>query len=218
MKTITVFLADDHGVVRDGLCHLLGAHDDIKVIGTAADGRETLNLVTQLRPDVVVMDVAMPELNGIEATERICDVCPSVQVVVLSMYDTIEHIFRALQAGAQGYLLKESAGSEVVDAVRTVYAGHRYLSQKISDKVVEDYVRQHRPDGLKNPLGRLSPRERQVLQLLIEGKSRAEIASFLALSPKTIDTYRSRLMQKLGIEDTASLVMFAIQQGLTPLE
>ena len=218
MTTITVFLADDHGVVREGLCHLLGAHEDIEVIGTAADGLETVSLVTQLRPDVVVMDVAMPELNGIEATERVRDACPSVQVVILSMYDTIEHISRALQAGAQGYLLKESAGAEVADAVRTVHAGHRYLSQKISDKLVEDYVRQCRPDGIGSPLARLSPRERQVLLLLTDGKSRAEIASLLALSPKTIDTYRSRMMQKLGIEDIASLVIFAIQQGLTPLE
>jgi DNA-binding NarL/FixJ family response regulator len=132
--TITVFLADDHAVVRDGLRLLLEEQGDIKVIGDAANGREAVHQVKQLRPDVVVMDIAMPELNGIEATRQICEACPSAQVVVLSMHYTSEHIFRALQAGARGYLLKESAGIEVVNAARTVHAGHRYLSQKISNK------------------------------------------------------------------------------------
>jgi len=216
--TITVLLADDHAVVRDGLRLLLEAQGDIKVVGDAANGHEAVHQVERLRPDVVVMDIAMPELNGIEATQQIREGCPSAQVVILSMHYTSEHIFRALQAGARGYLLKESAGIEVVNAVRTVQAGHRYLSQKISDKVIDNYVHQREAAETTSPLARLSPRERQVLQLVAEGKSSAEIASVLSLSHKTVETYRSRLMQKLGISDLPSLVKFAIRQGLIPLE
>lgn len=216
--TITVFLVDDHAVVRDGLRLLLEAQDNIKVIGDAANGREAVQQVEQLHPDVVVMDIAMPELNGIEATRQIREACPSAQVIVLSMHATTEHIFRALQAGARGYLLKESAGVEVINAVRTVHAGHRYLSQKISDKVVDNYVRQREAAETTIPLARLSPRERQILQLVVEGESSAEIASALSLSRKTVETYRSRLMRKLGISDLPSLVKFAIRQGLTSLE
>ncbi|MFQ5857358.1 MAG: response regulator [Anaerolineae bacterium] len=216
--SITVFLADDHAVVRDGLRFLLEAQPDISVIGDAANGRDAVRLVAQLCPDVVIMDIAMPELNGIEAARKIGEVCPSTQVIILSMHSTTEHIFRALQAGARGYLLKESAGIEVVNAVRAVHAGHRYLSPKISDGLIDDYVRQREAAGAKSPLARLSPREREVLQLVVEGKSSAEIADMLSLSLKTIETYRSRLMRKLGISDLPGLVKFAIQHGLTPLE
>jgi len=216
--SITVFLADDHAVVRDGLRVLLEALPDIKVIGDAANGRETVRRVARLCPDVVVMDIAMPELNGIEAAREITQVCPSTQVIILSMHSTTEHVFRALQAGARGYLLKESAGIEVVNAVRAVHAGRRYLSLKISDSLIDDYVHQRQAAETSSPLARLSPRERQVLQLVVEGKSSAEIASILSLSLKTVETYRSRLMQKLGISDLPSLVKFAIQHGLTPLE
>jgi len=216
--SITVFLADDHAVVRDGLRVLLEAQPDIRVIGDAANGRETVRLVVQLCPDVVVMDIAMPELNGIEAARKIGQVCPSTQVIILSMHSTTEHVFQALQAGARGYLLKESAGIEVVNAVRAVHADRRYLSQKISDGLVDDYVRQRQAAEAKSPLARLSPREREVLQLVVEGKSNAEIADILSLSLKTVETYRSRLMQKLGISDLPGLVKFAIQHGLTPLE
>jgi DNA-binding NarL/FixJ family response regulator len=216
--SITVFLADDHAVVRDGLRALLEAQPDIRVVGDAADGREAVGQVARLGPDVAVIDIAMPELNGIEAAREIGEVCPSSQVIILSMHSTTEHIFRALQAGARGYLLKESAGIEVVNAVRAVYAGHRYLSQKISDRLIDDYVRQRQAAEAKSPLARLSPREREVLQLVVEGKSSAEIADTLSLSVKTVETYRSRLMLKLGISDVPGLVKFAIQHGLTPLE
>jgi DNA-binding NarL/FixJ family response regulator len=216
--SITVFLADDHAVVRDGLRVLLEAQPDIRVIGDAADGRETVRRVTRLCPDVVVLDIAMPELNGIEAAREITQVCPSTQVIFLSMHSTTEHIFRALQAGAHGYLLKESAGIEVVNAVRAVHAGHRYLSPKISNGLIDDYVHQRQAAEAQSPLARLSPREREVLQLVVEGKSSAEIAGILSLSLKTVETYRSRLMQKLDISDLPSLVKFAIQHGLTPLE
>ena len=215
---ITVFLADDHAVVRDGLRFLLEAQPDLTVVGDAADGRLAVRRAAQLCPDVVIMDIAMPELNGIEAALQIGDVCPRTQVVILSMHSTTEHVFRALQAGVRGYLLKESAGMEVVDAVRAVHAGRRYLSQKIADRLIDDYVRQRQAAEARGPLARLSPREREVLQLVVEGESSTQIASTLFLSPKTVETYRSRLMQKLGIDDLPGLVKFAIQHGLTPLE
>ena len=216
--SITVFLADDHAVVRDGLRALLEAQPDLQVIGDAADGRETVRRVAQLCPDVVVLDIAMPELNGIEAAYEIGQVCPAAQVIILSMHSTTEHIFRALQAGARGYLLKESAGIEVINAVRAVHTGQRYLSAKISDRIVDDYIRQRQATQASSPLALLSSRERQVLQLVAEGKSSAEIAGILSLSLKTVETYRSRLMHKLDIGDLPGLVRFAIQHGLTPLE
>jgi DNA-binding NarL/FixJ family response regulator len=214
---IRVLLADDHAVVRDGLRFLLEAGGNITVVGEAADGRQAVRQVQALLPDVVVMDIAMPELNGIEATQQIRQACPSTQVVILSMYATKEHILRALRAGANGYLLKESAGQEVVDAIRAVRAGRRYLSQSIAETVIDDYVHERQAPPAQSPLERLSSREREVLQLVVEGKSSTEIAEILYLSPKTVETYRSRLMQKLGLSDLPSLVKFAIQHGLTPL-
>ena len=210
---ITVLLVDDHSVVRDGLRFLLEAEGDIRVVGGASNGREAVQSARRLKPDVVIMDLAMPELNGTEATLQIHERCPATQVLILSMHSTAEHIFRALQAGAQGYLLKESAGPEVVTAVRTVHSGKRYLSQKIAETVIDDYIRERHTSS---PLESLSPRERQILQLIAEGKSSAETAKTLFLSPKTVETYRSRMMPKLGVEDFAGLVRFAIQHGLIP--
>ena len=210
-----VVLADDHTVVRDGLRVLLEAHSDISVVGDAANGRQAVRLALQLHPDVVVMDIAMPELNGIEAAQQMHDASPSTQVLILSMHSTTEHIFRALQAGARGYLLKDSAGAEVVAAVRAVHAGRRYLSRKIASTVLDDYISER---SRATPLDSLSPRERQILQLVAEGKSSAETAALLFLSPKTVDTYRSRMMQKLGIGDLPGLVKFAIQHGVTQLD
>lgn len=216
--SIKVFLADDHAVVRDGLRYLLETEKNISVIGAAADGRETVRQVKKIRPDVVIMDIAMPELNGIEATQQICETDLGTRVVILSMYASKEHIFRALQAGAQGYLLKESAGQEVAKAVRTVHAGGRYLSQRITETVIDDYVYQAQASSGDSPLDRLSSREREILQLVVEGKSSVEIAETLFLSPKTVETYRSRLMQKLGVKDLPSLVKFAIRHGVTTLD
>jgi len=215
---ITIILADDHAVVRDGLRFLLEAQPDLTVIGDAANGREAVHQVAQHCPDVAILDIAMPELNGIEAMRQIYEVCPDTQVIILSMYATTEHILRALQAGARGYLLKESAGAEVVEAVRAVSAGQHHLSQKISDKVLNSFARQDEVGQAQTPLARLSPREREILQLVVEGKSSAEIGNILALSPKTVETYRSRLMKKLGLSNLPELVKFAIQHGLTPLE
>jgi DNA-binding NarL/FixJ family response regulator len=216
--SIEVFLADDHAVIRDGLRYLLEAQPDIKVVGDAANGRQTLQLVGSLCPDVAILDIAMPEMNGIEATRRIRTDCPSTQVIILSIYSTEEHVSRALQAGARGYVLKESAGIEVVNAIRAVHSGHHYLSQKLSDQLIDDYMHQAKTSGEKGPLDRLSPREKEVLQLVVEGRSSAEIAADLSLSVKTVETYRSRIFQKLEIDDLPSLVKFAIQHGLTPLD
>lgn len=216
--SITVFLADDHTVVREGLRLLLESEDDIKVVGDASNGRDAVRQVMRLCPDVVILDMAMPELNGAEATQQIRERCPSTQVIILSMYSTTEHIFRALQAGALGYVIKESAGVELVNAIHAVHADRRYLSQKISDQMIDEYIRKRKASGAKSPLARLSARERETLQLVVEGKSSVEIAEILFLSPKTVETYRSRLMQKLGLKDLPSLVKFAIQHGLTPLK
>lgn len=215
---IKVFLADDHEVVRDGLRYILEAQADIVVIGEAANGLDAVAQVRRLKPDVVVMDIAMPELNGIEATRRIRTELAKTQVVILSVYASSEHIYRALKAGARGYLLKESAGAEVVKAVRTVHAGRRYLCEKIADTMIDTYIEQREAAEVKSPLERLSIREREVLQLVVEGKSSKEIANIVHLSPKSVETYRSRLMQKLGVHDVPSLVKFAIQHGLTSLE
>ena len=215
---ITILLADDHAVVRDGLRFLLEAQPDLEVIADGGNGREAVRQAAQQCPDVAILDIAMPELNGIEALRQINTICPDTQVIILSMHATTQHILQALQAGARGYLLKESAGSEVVEAVHAVHAGRRHLSQKISDKVIDDFARLREPDEVQQPLARLSHREREVLQLVVEGKSSGEIAEILSLSISTVDTYRSRLMHKLGIGDLPGLVKFAIQQGLITLE
>jgi DNA-binding NarL/FixJ family response regulator len=197
---------------------LLEAHTDINVVADVANGRDAVAKAIQLSPDVVVMDIAMPGLNGIEATRQIRKVCPSTQVIILSIYSTNEHIFQALQVGARGYLLKESAGAEVISAIRIVHAGQRYLSHTISNKVIDEYILQRSVVGDKSPLARLSPREREILQFVVEGKSSPQIAEALYLSSKTVETYRSRLMKKLDVNDVPSLVKYAIQHGLTPLE
>jgi len=211
---ITVFVADDHAIVREGLANLLGARPDIQVVGTAADGRDTVRQVEKLKPEVVIMDIAMPRMNGIEAAREIRSRVPSARVVMLSMHSSAEHVFRALEAGACAYLLKESAAIEIVDAVRAAHAGRRYLSPKVAE-MMADYIGR---SSAASPLQSLSSRERQVLQLVAEGRSSAQIAEMLHLSPKSVDTYRSRLMQKLHIGDVAGLVKFAIQHGITSVE
>ncbi|OGP65850.1 MAG: hypothetical protein A3K22_00695 [Deltaproteobacteria bacterium RBG_16_42_7] len=164
------------------------------------------------------MDISMPELNGIDASYQILEACPSTRIIMLSMHSASEHILRALKAGARGYLLKESAGKEVAHAVRTVHGGARYLSQKISDNLLESYIQKYEVDSPDNPLSRLSPREKEILQLVVEGKSSAEIASIVLLSPKTVETYRSRMMQKLNVSDIPGLVKLALRHNLISLE
>jgi len=216
--SIKVLIVDDHRVILDGLRLLLETNEDIKVLGEAVNGREAVRKAKELNVDIVIMDIAMSELNGIEATMQIRKSSADTRVIILSMHSTTVHITRALKAGAQGYLLKESTGTELLDAVRAVFAGHRYMSQKISDILIDDLV-DHPGGSLEGPpLECLSPREREIMQLVVEGKTSAEIANMIFLSPKTVETYRSRLMQKLGIKNLPDLVKFSIQKGLIPLE
>jgi DNA-binding NarL/FixJ family response regulator len=213
--TIHIFLVDDHAVVRDGLRMLLEANIDMKVVGCAADGIQAIKDIERLKPDVVVMDISMPKLDGIEATQRIRKNCPQTEIVILSVHATSEHIYRALKAKAKGYLLKESAGDEVVNAVRAVYSGMHYFSDPITETMTQEYIKLKELESVKSPIERLSSRERDILRLLADGKSNHEIANILNLSIKSIETYRSRMMQKLGLRDLANLVKFALQHGLT---
>ncbi|MEJ2147612.1 MAG: response regulator transcription factor [Acidobacteriota bacterium] len=214
--SIRVFIADDHAILRDGLKLLLEAREDIAVVGQAGSGWEAIRQIRSLDPDIAIIDIAMPGLNGIEATARLRETSPRTRVVILSMHGSAEHVVRAFSAGAAGYLLKESIGEEVVRAVRSVFAGHRYLTPALSDPVIEDYLSLAGRTRKISPLERLSPREREVLQLVVEGKTNAEIASLTNLSPKTVATYRSRLMRKLDVRNFAELVHFALKHGLTP--
>ena len=211
---IKILIADDHGVVAEGLKHLIEAQADMRVVAIAADGREAVRVAREAQPDVVLMDLSMPELNGADAARAILERDPKCRVIVLSMYSDREYVRRALTAGAAGYVVKRSAAKEVVEAIRAVFGGGRYLSPRVADVVIDDYA----DDKADDPLARLSAREREVLQLLAEGRTGAEIAQRLSLSQKTVETYRARLVEKLGIRDLAGLVRFAIQKGLVSLE
>ena len=213
--TIKVLIADDHGVVAEGLRFVVEAQADMEVIACVQDSREAVRRSIETRPDVVLMDHAMPDLNGTEATHMIRERCPQTRVIMLSMYSDQVHVLRALQAGATGYVLKRSAATEVIDAIRVVQSGRRYLSKQLTDGVIDQVVHK---SATEDPLGRLSSRERQVLQMLAEGHAIADIATTLSLSPKTVETYRARIMEKLDIHDLATLVKFAIRHGITSLE
>jgi DNA-binding NarL/FixJ family response regulator len=214
VMAITIFIADDHAVIREGLAQLLKIHSDFEIVGAAGDGRDAVSQVSKLRPDVVIMDVAMPDMNGIEATRQIHETSPATRVVILSMYATPEYVFHALEAGANGYLHKESIASDIANAVREVHAGRRYLGGRIADALADQFG----PRFSENPISVLSKREREVLQLVAEGHSSVEIGERLHLSFKTVDTYRSRLMQKLHIRDLVDLVKFAILHGVIVIE
>jgi DNA-binding NarL/FixJ family response regulator len=212
--TIRVVLVDDHAVLRDGLKALFSGARDMEVVGEAGDGRDAIRQILHLEPDVAVMDIAMPGLNGIEAVRAIREHGSKTRIVMLSMHSTSEFVFRALEAGADGYVLKQCAGMEVVTAVRSVQAGRRYLSLAIS----KTDLAAARDSAQASPLARLSARESEVLQLVVEGKASAEIAGLLHLSPKSVDTYRNRVMKKLGTKDVTGLVKFALQHGLTTFD
>lgn len=215
---IRVLVADDHAIIREGLRVMLGNQLDMEVVGIAANGREAIRLVDEVEPDVAVMDISMPELNGIEAIQQMLPRHPHMQVVVLSIHETKPYVYRALKAGAKGYLIKETAGLEVLDAVRAVYRGERYLSQRIADLLTDASFQNLEISTEISRLETLSSREREILQLVAEGKTSQQIAESLSISPKTVDTYRSRLMRKIGVEDVAGLVRFAIQHGVISLE
>ena len=209
MSRIRILLADDHAVVRQGFKMILGAQSDMEIVGEAGNGREAVDLAGQLKPDVVVMDVAMPELNGIEATRRLAESVPHARVVALSMHKDSVYVREVLRAGARGYLLKDSGAADLVSAVRAVARGEGYLSPAVSDAVLDDY-RKHVTD----PIDRLSSREREVLQMLAEGKTNKEIAAVLNLSVYTVDAHRGRIMEKLNLHSINELVRFAVRNGL----
>ena len=215
---IRVFLADDHTILRDGLRLLINSEPDMEVVGEASNGRDAVHRATRIRPDVTVMGITMPELNGIDATMQIMELMPSARILILSTHCDTLNVFRALRAGASGYVTKESEGKELISAIRTVYRGGRHLSSELSEKLIDDYIFQYGRTGVSDPLARLSRRERQILELTVEGKSSKEIGLMLCLSPKTANTYRYRLMEKLGIKDLPGLIRFGIQSGLAPLE
>jgi len=212
--SLSVFVADDHAIVLDGVVTHLSSQPDIRVVGTARNGRDAVRQMLELAPDVAVLDISMPELDGIEAARAVLQRLPDIKILVLSMHAGAQHIFHALEAGVHGYLLKESAGREIVDAIRAVHAGRRYLSPRVAEIVAEGVGSRR---GL-SPLASLSRREREILKLVADGHSSAQIAALLHLSSKTVDSYRSRMMQKLHVNDLAGLIKFAIQHGLTSLE
>jgi DNA-binding NarL/FixJ family response regulator len=211
---INVLLLDDHAVVRDGLRALLAASGDIAVVASCGAAEEALRLAERDRPDVAILDVSLPGMDGIETARRLHDLSPETHTLMLSMHASPEYVYQAFRAGATGYVLKESAGDEVVEAVRAVHAGRRYLSGKISAESVADYASTR---SAEQPLERLSARELQVLKRIVEGATSNEVAAELGISPKSVDTYRSRLMLKLGTEDLTKLVKFAIRHGITSL-
>jgi DNA-binding NarL/FixJ family response regulator len=214
LHPIRILLVDDHGIVRDGLTALLERDRTMQVVGAVATGTQAVRAAARLKPSVVVMDLMLPELSGIDATERILTLLPRTRIVVLSVCRSSEHIFRALRAGAHGYVLKDAAGSELVRAVLAVMAGGQYFSPQIAQMAAHGMLNN---TGARSPLDRLSRREREVLHLTVAGSSSAEIAQRLSLSKKTVDTYRSRVMEKLGVPDLTRLIHFAIEHAMTPV-
>jgi len=213
---IKVLLGDDHKIMRQGLRALLEKEPDIEVIGEAEDGRMTVRLAEELSPDVVIMDICMPDLNGIEATHQITARLPAVKVVALSMYSDIRFVLSIMKAGASGYLLKDCACDELAQAIRAVTINRTYLSPSIADTMIKDYIHQLQKDDL-SVFSVLTAREREVLQLLAEGKTIKEIAAQLYISVKTIETHRQQIMNKLNIHTLPELTKYAVREGLTSL-
>jgi DNA-binding NarL/FixJ family response regulator len=214
MRTIRILLADDHTIVRKGLRMLLESHEGFHVVAEAADGREAVALAAQHRPDIVVMDLAMPVLNGIEAARQICTSDTPTAIVFLSMHSDEGYVLKALKSGAKGYLLKDSAEHDLINAVKTVSEGKAFFSPAISKMLVEDYVRQMREQKVEDSYDLLTTREREVLQLLAEGRSNKEVATFLDLSLHTVETHRGHIMQKLNLHSGAEMILYAIRKGV----
>ena len=216
--TIRILIADDHQIVRQGLRTLLEKEPDMAVVAEADDGRATVRLVREKSPEVVIMDVAMPDLNGIEATRQILAEFPKIKVIALSMYADQRFVLNMLKAGASGYLLKDCAFEELIRAIRLVMAHKTYLSPGVTDIVVKDYTAGGNNSSQPSVFSVLSPREREVLQLMAEGRTTSQIAGLLHVSVKTVETHRQQIMHKLKIHSVAELTKYAIREGLTSLE
>lgn len=214
MSNIKVVLADDHAVVRAGIRAMLEGLGGIEIMGQGTNGREALALVEQHQPDVLLMDISMPEMNGLEATTRVVKEFPNVRVIIISMHTAEEYVWQALKAGASGYLLKDVEPSELDLAIKTVLSGNTYLTSSVSKEVVESYMQRLGTEA--NVADVLTPRQREILQLIAEGKALKEIARLLHLSVKTVETHRTMLMSRLDIHDTAGLVRYAMRRGMIP--
>lgn len=214
MSDIRVMLADDHGVVRKGLRFLLSSEPGIEVTAEATNGREAVELASKINPQVVVMDIAMPLLNGIDATAQIVKKHPATGVIMLSMYSDEEFLLRALSAGAKGYLLKDSAEEDIVRAVRTVAGGRTFFSPAITHSLLEDYMRRLQQEGQQDSYALLTDREKELLQILAIGKTNKEAATTMGVSLSTVETHRANLMQKLGLRNTAEIVLYAVRKRL----
>ena len=214
MTPIRILLADDHTVVRDGLRALLEKQPDMTVVAEAADGRDSIRLAEEQSPDVIVMDIAMPNLNGIEATRRIIAAQPRTAIVILSMHQDESYVLRSLKAGAKGYLLKDSLRSDVIEAIRAVSQGRSFLTRKVSRMLQEDYIRELENRGLDDRYDLLTDREREILQLVAEGKSNKEVAGLLNISLTTVETHRGHVLQKLGIHSVPELILYAVRKGI----
>jgi len=214
MRKIRIVLADDHKLMRSGLRVLLEQQPDLTVMGEASDGREAVALVASQRPDVLVMDIGMPSLNGIEAAAQITQSNPEAAIVMLSMHSDESYVLRALKAGAKGYLLKDSAEADLIRAVRAVAEGKSFFSPAVSKVLLDDYVRKLKRSGTEDPYDLLTPREREVLQLVAEGKSNKEVAQLLNLSVYTVETHRSNIMEKLNLHGVPELILYAVRKGI----
>ena len=214
MSEIRILLAEDHAVMRTGLRLVLERQRDFQVVGEASDGREAVALAQQHKPDVILMDIGMPNLNGIEAARQITTSLPQVAVVILSMHSDEAYVLRALKAGARGYLLKESAESDLISAIRAVVNGKAFFSPAVSRMLVEDYVRQLQDREIEDSYELLTGREREVLQLIAEGKSNKEIAHMLNLSLYTVESHRGNLMEKLNLHTVPELILYAVRKGV----
>ena len=207
-------LADDHGIVRRGLSALLSAESDVEIVGEASDGREALHLCETLEPDMAILDIAMPQLNGIEVAAQAIKHNPALKVIMLSMSAHESYVIRALVAGAKGYLLKDAADEDLGPAVRAVARGRSFFSPAISQLLAEDYVRYLQQSGQQDSYCLLTEREKEVLQLLAEGKSNKDVASILIIGVSTVESHRAKVMSKLGLHNTAELVLYAVRKGL----
>jgi DNA-binding NarL/FixJ family response regulator len=214
VKPIRILLADDHTVMRRGLRLLLESQPGFSVVAEAADGRQAVEQAEATEPDVAVVDIAMPNLSGIEAAQRIAAVVPQTAIVILSMHSDESYVLRALKVGAKGYLLKDSAEGDLIDAIKAVHQGKTFFSPEISKMLVEDYVREIRTRGVEDSYDLLTPREREILQLLAERKSNKEIAAALNLSIYTVETHRRNLQEKLNLHSLAELILYAVRKGV----